>query len=918
MWLGLWPNRGACVETAATNLPVELTSFIGRDEELAEVEKLVRERRMVTLTGVGGCGKTRLAMQMAARLPVEWPAGVWWVDLGSVTDPDLVARTVASTVGVLVEPGGAPLPVLARQLRTRRLLLCLDTCEHLLEATADLTETLLRACPEVSVLATSREPLGVPGEAIWRVPSLKEDESIRLFDDRAALVAPGFSTASHEPRVRDVCRRLDGIPLAVELAAAWVRVLSVDQIASGLDDCFRLLTGGPRRALPRHQTLAASMVWSHDLLDDVDRTLFRRLAVFSGTFTLDAVRAICADAEIAGDVLAIVGRLVDKSLIAVRTAAGSDVRYGLLDTVRQYAEERLRDAGELDLIRERHLDYFLALAEHAEIGLERDQDTWRLVLDSHKDNIFAALNWSLDGSSDDKGRRLAAAMVRQWFIRGQAHEGLQFLRRALDADPADRSALQGRLLSGQAMLGVVSGRIDLIADSVPRGLAIAEELGDDRTRARCLVMAGWPQFFVDFERCEALCAEGYVLGEAVGDPLARDLGQVLVACTMVARDRYDEAVAHAQAVLQRSEPRGDRFCSACARWVEMLALAFAGDVHGALHVGEDVIRIVKPLDEYFAYGSLATMVAFVRGLAGDYDGGRQMMVPIVRSVDEAPDVDVVAYMWTLGLLNLWSGELEAALSWFERGISDQPPDGDLWTATRCLPGLVCALRKLGRIDEATAQAERAITSARRYGAPHVLAAALDEQAFLLADADPGRAIELHHEALATRRNSGLRTFYVDSIDALAAHAARSDMPAHAARLLAASGAVRDEVGYPRRPIDVPEVDATIAELRAALGDEFETVWAAGAAMSLDDAVAAVTRGRGQRNRPSTGWSSLTPTETEVVRLVLDGLSNPEIGRRLFISRTTVKTHLAHIFRKLGVANRTELAGFAGSRMDDGH
>jgi predicted ATPase/DNA-binding CsgD family transcriptional regulator len=904
---------------ADTNIPVELTSFIGRGKELAEVEHLVRGRRLVTLTGVGGCGKTRLAMRVAARLVGHWPAGVWWVDLGSVTNPDLVARTVASTTGVLAEPGADPMSALARQLRSRRLLLCLDTCEHLLEVTADLTDTLLRACPEVSVLATSREPLGVPGEAIWRVPSLKENEAVRLFVDRATLVSPAFGMTAHEPAVRDVCRRLDGIPLAIELGAAWVRILSMAQIAEGLDDCFRLLTGGPRRALPRHQTLAASMLWSHDLLDDVDRMLFRRLAVFTGSFTLDAVRAVCADDEpSAHDVLAIVARLVDKSLVVVREGGVADVRYRLLDTVRQFAEERLRAAGELDLARDRHLDFFLALAEQAEPELDRDQDTWRRVLDSHQDNIFAALNWGLGsaGPSDDRGRRLAAAMARQWFIRGQAHEGLEFLHRAVERAPADRSALQGRLLSGRAMLAMVSGRLDLGADAAERGLAIATDHGDDRTRARCLVMAAWPLFFRDLSRCHALCAEAHAAGAAAGEPFARDLSQILAAYTLGTRDRHDEAVALARVAFRHSEPRGDRFCAGFALGLEMWAAALTGDLRGALRIGADALRIVEPLGDYFAYGTIATEVAIARGMAGDIDAVRRMMVPIVRSVEEAPDVDVVAFMLTLGLLDLWAGEFEAATRWFVRATGDQAPDGDDWTATRCLPGLVSALRRLGRIDEATAQAERAVTSARQVGGPWVLAQALDEQALLVTDADPARALELHHEALAVRRDAGLRTFYVDSLDALAAHAVRAGNPAHAARLLAASAAARDVMGYPRPPVGLAEVDATIAALRTALGDEFETVWAQGATLSLDDAVAAATRGRGQRNRPSIGWGSLSPTELEVVRLVLDGLSNPEIGQRLFISRTTVKTHLAHIFRKLGVANRTELAAFASGRMDD--
>ena len=328
------------------NLRAELTSFIGRDNELREVELLIGDRRLVTLTGVGGCGKTRLAAQVCNRLGGRWPDGVWWIDLGSLSEPDLVVRTVASALGVLIEPKGDQLQALAAQLRQQHLLLCLDTCEHLLDAVAAVTDTVLRACPGVSVLTTSREPLGVAGETVWRVPSLRADEAVLLFTDRATLVAPGFTPGNHQAEVRSVCRRVDGIPLAIELAAAWAPALAPKQIASGLDESFRLLEGGPRRALPRHQALTASMEWSHALLEDGEQEVFRRLGVFAGSFSLDAARAVGSD-DAGEDVLTRVRRLVDKSLVVVHGGA-AETRYRLLDTVRQYAQERLRDAAEGD------------------------------------------------------------------------------------------------------------------------------------------------------------------------------------------------------------------------------------------------------------------------------------------------------------------------------------------------------------------------------------------------------------------------------------------------------------------------------------------------------------------------------------------------------------------------------------------
>ncbi|MDR3036206.1 MAG: AfsR family transcriptional regulator, partial [Kitasatospora sp.] len=331
------------------NLPLELTSFIGRDAELAELESLILGRRLVTLTGVGGCGKTRLAGQLGARFAGRWPDGFWLVDLGSTTDPELVAGLAASTVGALIEPGGDQVQALAAQLGRQELLLCLDTCEHLLDATAALADTALRRCPGVSVLATSREPLGVAGESVWRVPSLTQDDAVRLFADRAGLVSPGFDVDAELHDVSMVCARVDCIPLAIELAAPWVRALTPAQIAAGLADSLRLLAGGAWQAIPRHQTLLASMDWSHALLAEEEKVLFRRLAVFSGAFTLDAAASICGAQEEDADpdpndpatrfsALQLMGRLLDKSLVTARERGG-EVRYRLPDTIRQYAQQ---------------------------------------------------------------------------------------------------------------------------------------------------------------------------------------------------------------------------------------------------------------------------------------------------------------------------------------------------------------------------------------------------------------------------------------------------------------------------------------------------------------------------------------------------------------------------------------------------
>jgi DNA-binding CsgD family transcriptional regulator len=724
-------------------------------------------------------------------------------------------------------------------------------------------------------------------------------------------------------------RRLDGIPLAVELAAAWVRALSPAQIAAGLEDSQELLGGGARRAIPRHQTLLASMDWSHALLGEQEKIFFRRLAVFSETFTLDAAAAICVTPAPAASgtpmaapgpgpgaaALRLLGRLVDTSLVTVR-AGGGPVRYRLLDTIRQYADDQLRLAGEAAEFRNRHLGYYLTVAEQAEPGLDTDQDRWRQLLDSDHDNISAALHWGLSppASRAARGRRLAAAMARQWLLRGQSPEGLGFLARALDLDAADRSPVQARLLAGTAMLGMVSGRIDLVTEAAGRGLEIAAEAGDAVARARCLTMSAYPYFFTDFPRRQAIAARGRAAGEAARDPFARDFGAVVEGYSLLTRNRLAEAAALARLAFERSWSHGDRFCAAFARGIEQWVAIYHCDLPGAVAIGEEIVRIAQPLGDYFTVGTLTSNAAQALGMAGHLARARDLMDGVVRSLDTAAEADMVGWMVPLGLLHLWMGELEQAVGWFERGVQRMSGESRDWTAARCLPGLACALRRLGRTDEAARWAAVAVRVTTGFDAPYELSYALDEQAWLAHGTDPARARELHLEALTLRRISGLRVGYLDSLDALASLEAGAGHHAEAAGLLAASTVARDEMGYPRPPVGVPGHESLVAALRARLGERFDGLWREGAARPADEWAAALTRGRGRRDRPAVGWGSLTPAELDVARLSTQGLSNPEIAARLYLSRSTVKAHLAHIYAKLDVANRTELATIASREL----
>ena len=388
------------------NLPAQLSSFIGRAAELARVRELLGEARLLTLTGAGGCGKTRLALQSAGGALEHFPDGIWWIELAPVEDPELLGSAVLFALGLRERPGQAPVAVLSEHLRERRALLVLDNCEHMLDSCAALVDPLLTSCPKLVVLTTTRAALGLPGELVYRVPSLTVPEerasaarlgkadAVRLFVDRASYARPSFALdEENASTIAAICRDLDGIPLAIELAAARVRMLSPDQIAKELDDRFRLLTGGGRAVAPRHETLRASIDWSHELCSAQERILLRRLSVWTGGFSLEGAEAVSADEALdSRAVLEPLTGLVDKSLVDTEERAG-DIRFRMLETIRQYAAERLEEAGEVAAIHGRHLAWCLELAERAEPELVRhDGEAWLARLELEAPNLRAAVD----------------------------------------------------------------------------------------------------------------------------------------------------------------------------------------------------------------------------------------------------------------------------------------------------------------------------------------------------------------------------------------------------------------------------------------------------------------------------------------------------------------------------------------------
>lgn len=482
------------------NLPRELTRFIGREAEIARAIELFQQTALLTLTGSGGCGKTRLALELAGDILPEFPDGVWLIELGSVTDSGLVAQTIASVLAIREVTGTPVLTTIEAFCHPKSMVLILDNCEHLVDECARVIESLLKQCPQLKILCTSREALGIFGEVSWKVPSLTlpkvadhvgvgdalHSEAIQLFLDRATAAQPTFTiNDDNVDSVVQICSRLDGIPLAIQLAASRISALSVDQLASRLDDRFRILTGGSRTALPRQQTLRATIEWSYNLLDSKERLLLQRLAVFTGGWTLESAEHICAfDGIESWEVLDLLSNLNLKSLI-VHEEVALGVRYSMLESLRQFAREQLFSSEEGPAVRSLHAEHYRSLAQQAEAQLSgADQVRWLRILDTEHDNIRAALEWTLvDSASDGRLLQFAKSLHRYWEVRGFIAEGRSWLGKALETDYQSDPDARMRALNALGDMEKNAGEYDSSLHRFREALDLAEKIGYDRGRA---------------------------------------------------------------------------------------------------------------------------------------------------------------------------------------------------------------------------------------------------------------------------------------------------------------------------------------------------------------------------------------------------------------------------------------------------
>jgi predicted ATPase/DNA-binding CsgD family transcriptional regulator len=908
------------------NLPVELTSFVPREAELAELITLTTEARLVTLTGSGGCGKTRLALHAAAERVGVHADGVWLAELASLRDPARVAASVQDVLRLRQRGPDSGPAELAAAIGPRDVLLVLDNCEHLIRSCAEVAECLMRACPHLRIMATSREPLGVPGEVTWRVPSLPfpadprqvrpadliRFEAIRLFAERARLARPRFAlTEDNAVAVTEICARLDGIPLAIELAAARAGVFSAAQIAAGVADRFRLLAGGARTAVPRQQTLEASVAWSYDLLAEPERAVLRQLSVFSGGFTLGAAGAVAAVTGPPEEILPLLSSLADKSLV-VAAEDGTGDRFRLLETIRDYAATRLLEAGEAgeaDGAQVRHFGFF-ARAVDRRPG--EDEDSYCERLRADYDNIRVALGWASRQDDPELLLSLATRLAVFWSASTHLAEAVQWLRtateRGRDADPGLRARALGALTQ---IAGLALDR-PLAFAAGTEGLALLRELGDKEGIVMALTSLG---FSTDEEAGISFLDEAIAVAEEIGD--RRALAYALAVRGRVANNFPADRPAGRQALRRSIEVA--RQCG--ARHVEGMALgdlgvlsALDGSPRDAIPALTEALPLLREAgDVYFLSLTLIGLVLSL-SLAGDHDAA---LMPC-RELDSISGQLGTAQLYfapcARGVAGYYRGDWPEAIRSFREQLTFIRPGPSMdgmyvgrlaWA--EFLAGQQEAARR--RLDEFIASADPARTSLAlpwavraviaRASGEHELAGELAAQAVAASPSDPfGQSTVL--ECLAV----------------MAAVQADEGQYELAVRLAAAVAAFADGAGL-RQPPSVRELlDPVLRGCREELGDDgFGAAWSQGQGLTLADAGGYVTRGRGPRSRPALGWPSLTPTELTVAQAVAQGLSNPQIAARMFISRRTVTTHLTSIFRKLGLASRTELAALAARRED---
>ena len=907
-----------------SGLPAEVSSLVGRGPQLAAVLDGLRAARVVTLTGPGGCGKTRLALRAATLAADGFGDGARLVELAFLTDPALVPASVAEALGVPERDAANPVADIVRALAERELLIVLDNCEHVLGSAGRVVVTLAGQCPRVRILATSRERLDVPGEFVFPVPplGLPEDgsagavaasEAGDLFVARARAASPGFTlTGGNAAAIAEVCARLDGMPLAIELAAARAPALGPAQLAARLEGYPGLLTGGAARP-GRHRSLEALVSWSYDLLGDAERRLLARLSVLRGGFDLDVAERVAGGEPLAPHAVAgLLASLAGKSLVQIQ--AGPVIRYSLLETVRQFAAGRLAASGEETAVQGRLLRWALEVAQSADAALSTAEWTgWSDRLAAEQANIRAALSWAVGGGEPEAGRELAARLARWWIATGRYSEAGQFLTAAADVPAAAAPSIQARVLLGAAWSAYHLGDNPRAAPLAADGIACARQVGEPQLESwghNLLAGLAWHAGDADRIIAEVRASQG-LSGQA--DPALAARAEILLAnATLLAGDLADNERHCLLAIKLARTAAGQEGLALALTASTMSAITGRGIQPATVAALDEAADVLAARPDRFTETAMRHWRAKLFATLGQLEAA-EPEIELCWVAGRGGAVRLVEFLGPLAEARVAAarGDITSAIGALRHAADGARRVGIVMFLPAILAALACMAAIAG--DQSTAAAAvgeaRAALGGRRQA---VTAATLRYAEGILAwhQGQLADAEHLAREATAHWHRCGDRMDTCDGIELLGMLAAARERYSDAARLLAAADAARRPLQYLAPGFTASRVAAEHAanQARHLLGeDQFTEVWEEGQGLTLDDAVAYAVRKSGGRKRPATGWPSLTPAELEVARLVSEGLRNDAIARRLFIAPGTVKVHLSHIFAKLGITTRAELA-----------
>jgi predicted ATPase/class 3 adenylate cyclase/DNA-binding CsgD family transcriptional regulator len=846
------------------NLPTQLTSFVGREKELADAKRLLQNTHLLTLIGPGGTGKTRLSLQTANEMLDQYPDGVWFVELAPILESLLVPRTTAIAIGLRYEPQRPVIDLLCDYLHEKKLLIILDNCEHLVDACARMADRILHAAPDIRILASSREPLGIGGEVTYRVPSLglpdmahlppveslSQYEAVKLFIDRATSAVSTFIvTNDNAPAVAQTCSRLDGIPLAIELAAAKIRVLSVEQIAKRLDDRFRLLTGGSRTALERHQTLRAAIDWSYNLLSPTEQVLFQRLSAFVGGWTLEAAEFVCEGGGIKSeDVLNLLEQLVNKSLV-VTEEVGHEARYHMLETIRQYAHEKLHEAESDETIRDKHLAYFVKLAEEAAPELFRsNQVFWLNKLDDEIDNFRMALECAL-ATDVESGLRITSVPWRFWDTRGYRQELGDWLRQLLEHDTI-ADALRAHSLAVYSYCYFRQGNFPEAIRLAEHGLQLGRALANKQTEAFSLYVLGLLQESVGDG--VSLLEESLAIYRALGDKI----GQANALEWLVGNSSSERATVFAKESLGLHRELGNLNGIASCLNVLSQETIWSGNFSSPAPWLEEALSICRQLGNQ-------TIEAYVLDIFGN-----------------------LAY---------WQGNYQQANSYYREAILLAEKTGDNFHSLWTYISLAYTVLRQGNIQQAHEMFKESLQNTQKAGLMIALVFAIEGVASLYVNQNhPEPAARLFAWADAMREKIG------DHRPPVEQNSVERDLAVIHSKLKDAEFAKFSEEGRAmteEQAITLALEQVEIIEIQLPPIRDIEN-------RSIPTTLPS------KREAEKQKYGGLTSREREVAVQIAQGKSNQAIAEELFVGLKTVEAHVTRILSKLGFTSRAQIAGWA--------